>query len=165
MEPHPFRRAIEARDLDAMIDTLAPDVVFRSPLISETFEGREQVADLFKVLSEQVLFGGDVRYMEELAEGDTAILVFSMNVRGRRVEGVDVLKHNGDGKIREITVFLGPLPGATAVAQSLSPRLAAGDNQVKAGFVGLGIRPLGALSKMFDRIGSRTVRRARARSG
>jgi hypothetical protein len=162
MEPHPFRRAIEARDLDAMVETLAPDVIFRSPLISETFEGRDEVADLFRVLSEQVLFGGDVQYMEELAEGDTTVLVFSLTVRGRRVEGVDVLKHDENGKIRELTVFLRPLPGAAVVAQSLSPRLAAGDNKVKAAFVGLGIRPLGALSKLFDRIGSRTVRRTRA---
>ena len=163
MERHPFRRAVEARDLDAMVDALAPDVVFHSPLISETFKGRDQVADLFKVLSEQVLFGGDAQYMEELAEGDTTILVFSVNVRGRRVEGVDVLKHDDQGKVREMTVFLRPLPGLAAVAQSLSPRLATGDNRVKAAFVGLGIRPLAGLSKLFDRIGSRTVRSDRAR--
>jgi hypothetical protein len=165
MERHPFRKAVEARDLDAMIDTLAPDVVFRSPLISETFEGRDQVADLFKVLADRILFGGNVQYSEEVGDGDTTVLVFSMSVRGRRVEAVDVLKHDDLGKIRELTVFLRPLPGTTAVAQSLSPRLAAGDNRFKAALVGLGIRPLGALSKLFDRIGSRTVRRARARPG
>jgi hypothetical protein len=162
MEPHPFRRAIEARDLDAMIETLAPDVVFHSPLISETFEGRDQVAELFRVLSQQVLFGGDVRYTTELTDGDTTVLVFSVAVRGRRVEGVDVLKHNSEGKVRDITVFLRPLPGLADVAQSLSPRLAGGDNRVKVALAGLGIRPLGALTKLFDRIGSRTVRRARA---
>lgn len=162
MHPHPLRRAIESRDLDAMIETLAPDVVFHSPLITETFEGRDQVADLFRVLVDAVLFGGDVHYTEELADDDTAVLVFSLNVKGRRVEGVDVLKHDDRGKIKEMTVFLRPLPGATAVAQALSPRLAGGDSRVKAGFAGLGIRPLAGLSKLFDRIGSRTVRRARA---
>jgi hypothetical protein len=78
---------------------------------------------------------------------------------------VDVLKHDEQRKVREITVFLRPLPGATAVAQSLSPRLAAGDNKVKGAFVGLGIRPLAGLSRLFDRIGSRTVRSDRARQG
>jgi ketosteroid isomerase-like protein len=165
MQRHPLRAAVEARDLDAMIATLAPDVVFYSPLISETFEGRDQVADLFRHLAAAVLFDGDVRYSEELADGDTAVLVFSVNVKGRRVEGVDVLKHDDEGKIREMTVFLRPLPGATAVAQVLSPRLAGGGSRVKGAFAGLGVRPLASLSRLFDRIGSRKVRRDRARSG
>ena len=144
-----------------MIETLAPDVVFHSPLISESFEGRDQVADLFRALADAVLFDGDVRYTEELAEGDTAVLVFSVSVKGRRIEGVDVLKHDDQGRIKKMTVFLRPLPGATAVAQKLSPRLAGGESRLKAAFVGLGIRPLASLSKVFDRVGSRTVRRSR----
>jgi ketosteroid isomerase-like protein len=165
VETHPLRRAIEARDLDALLETFAPDVVFHSPLISEAFEGRDQVAELIRALSDVVLFRGDVRYTDELSDGDTAILVFSVNVKGRRVEGVDVLKHDHQGKIKEMTVFLRPLPGATSVAQVLSPRLAGGGNRVKGAFAGLGVRPLAALSKLFDRIGSRTVRSGRTDSG
>ena len=164
MQPHPLRSAVEARDVDAMIGTLAPDVVFRSPLISETFEGRDQVADLFRALADAFLFEGNTRYTDQLVDGDTAMLVFWVNVNGQPVQGVDLLKHDGEGKIKEMTVFLRPLPGATAVAQALSPRLAGRGSRTRAAFVGVGTRPLTALSKVFDAVGSRTVRRARSTS-
>src|SRR5437773_2843843 len=141
MQPNPMRIAVEARDVQGMIDTLAPDVVFRSPLISATFEGREQVADLFRALADAFLFEGSTYYTNQLTEGDTVVLVFSVNVNGQPVQGVDLLKHDDEGKIKEMTVFLRPLPGATAVAQALSPRLAGRGSRVRSAFAGLGTRP------------------------
>lgn len=36
---HPFRAAIEARDLDAVTSLLADDVVFRSPIVFRALPG------------------------------------------------------------------------------------------------------------------------------
>ena len=37
MEPHPFRTAVEARDLDSMVALLAPDVRLHSPVAFTPF--------------------------------------------------------------------------------------------------------------------------------
>jgi ketosteroid isomerase-like protein len=37
---HPFRAAIEARDLDAVTSLLADDVVFRSPIVFRPDRGQ-----------------------------------------------------------------------------------------------------------------------------
>ena len=40
---HPFRAALEARDLDAAEALLSGDVVFRSPIVFREYEGRDAV--------------------------------------------------------------------------------------------------------------------------
>ena len=40
METHPFRAAVEARDLDGMVEQLAEDVEFHSPVSFRPFVGR-----------------------------------------------------------------------------------------------------------------------------
>ena len=42
-EPHPFRRAAEAKDVELMTETLREDVVLHSPILFRGFEGREMV--------------------------------------------------------------------------------------------------------------------------
>ena len=44
---HPFRAAVEARDHEAMVATLAPDCKLYSPVAFKPFDGREAVAELF----------------------------------------------------------------------------------------------------------------------
>lgn len=161
MPSHPLRQAVEARDIDAIIDTFAADVVLHSPLISVPFEGREEVGFVFRTLADEVLFADDFRYTAELAEEDSVMLAFKGSVNGTAVEGVDLMKVDGEGKIREITVFLRPLPGTTAIAKFLAPRLAGRDNRLKGTFAGLGTRPLSGIARLFDAIGSRDVRARR----
>ena len=43
---HPFREAVEAKDVDAMLDLLAPDIRFRSPVVFKAYEGKETVSML-----------------------------------------------------------------------------------------------------------------------
>ena len=44
---HPFRAAVEARDVEAMTATLAPDCQLFSPVAFKPFDGREAVSELF----------------------------------------------------------------------------------------------------------------------
>jgi len=37
---HPFRTAVEARDLDAVLAVLADDVVFHSPIVFKPYRGK-----------------------------------------------------------------------------------------------------------------------------
>src|ERR687883_678562 len=73
MPAHAFRSAVERRDLDAAVDLLADDVVFRSPAVFKPYEGRETVETILRTV-----FGvfEDFRYTDELAGDGVHALIF-----------------------------------------------------------------------------------------
>ncbi|NIR62037.1 MAG: nuclear transport factor 2 family protein, partial [Gammaproteobacteria bacterium] len=84
-EPHPFRSAVEARDLGAMLATLSDDVVFWSPLAFEPFRGKPMVGRLLQVLLNEIF--EDFRYTDELVGDDgTHALIFRARVGDREVQ-------------------------------------------------------------------------------
>ena len=48
---HPFRTAIEARDLDAAVALFSDDVAFRSPIVFKPYRGRATVGAIFEAVS------------------------------------------------------------------------------------------------------------------
>jgi hypothetical protein len=121
--PHEsFRRAVEASDLDAMVAALAEDAVLRSPVSFKPFEGRAAIAQLFAILLDT--FEG-FRYTDELSGGPTAALIFEARVGDREVQGLDLIRFDPEGRIRELTVMVRPLSAAIALAEAVGPRLEA----------------------------------------
>lgn len=117
---HPFRAAVEARDLAGMKAALADDVVFHSPVTFKPFTGKEAVGALLGVVFE--LFE-DFRYTDELGAGATQALVFRARVDDRQVEGVDLLRCNDSGEIADLTVMVRPLSAAIALSEGVGRRL------------------------------------------
>ena len=117
-----FRAAIERRDRDGMIATLADDVVLHSPVSFKPFEGKEAVAGLFEILLRTF---EDFRYTDELAAAGAHALVFRASVGEREIEGIDLLRFDGEGLIAEFTVLLRPLSGLVPFAQAMAERVAA----------------------------------------
>jgi hypothetical protein len=120
MSKEAFRAAIEARDHARMVEALAPDVVFHSPITFRPFEGRELVATLFGVLLETF---EDFRYTDELDGDGVKMLIFKARVGDRELEGLDVLRFDAEGKIAEFTVMVRPLSGAMALADAVGKGL------------------------------------------
>jgi hypothetical protein len=122
---HPFRAAIEARDLDAAVALVREDVVFRSPVVFTPYEGREA---LRQILAAVIDVFEDFRYIREIgAEGaaDHA-LVFEARVADKQVQGCDFIHVDADGVIDEFTVMVRPLQAMLALAEAMKARLAAG---------------------------------------
>jgi hypothetical protein len=118
--PHPFRLAVEGKDLDAAITALREDVVLHSPILFRGFEGREVVA---QVLAHVAATLEDFRYTDELAEGDTVVLRFKARVGDRELEGIDFLELDEGGLVRELTVFMRPMSALTAFNEQMAARL------------------------------------------
>ena len=118
---HPFRAAVESRDIQAMSALLSPDVVFLSPVAFKPFTGR---ADVTEVLGHVMEVFDDFVYLDELAGAGTHALVFSATVGGKAVQGLDHLRFDEDGLIREFTVMVRPLSGVIALAEAMGPRVA-----------------------------------------
>jgi hypothetical protein len=120
---HPFGAAVEARDIEAALATLADDVVFHSPAVFHPYEGAETVGALLRLVFETF---EDFRYTDEVANPDgTHGLVFRARVGERELEGIDLLRDGADGRVADFTVMIRPLSGLVALAQALGPKVEA----------------------------------------
>ena len=118
--PTPFRAAFEARDHEAIVEALAADVVLQSPIFEVPFTGIEEASDLFAVLLD-VLW--PITYLEEIP-GDPHVLHFTSEIKGKNLEGIDLLRFDDEGKVKEITVFFRPFPAVAAFLSESGPKLA-----------------------------------------
>jgi hypothetical protein len=121
-EPHPFRVAAEAKDVELMTETLREDVVLHSPILFRGFEGRDVVG---QVLTHVAATLEDLTYVDELAAEKTVCLRFKAKVGDRELEGIDFLELDEDGRVAELTVFMRPLSAITAFNERMKVRLEA----------------------------------------
>jgi hypothetical protein len=113
-----LRTALETRDLDAAVALMAPDVVFRSPIVHKPYQGPQAV----RVLIEGVMaIFEDFRYERVIGAPDAAdhALVFATRIGDREIEGCDFLHENAAGLIDEFVVMVRPLSGALALAEAM----------------------------------------------
>lgn len=120
MRSDAFRAAAEAKDFSAVDDLFTEDVVFRSPVVYKPYEGREALRML---LSAVVQIFENFRYIDQIEDGDTAVLLFKAEAGGREVDGVDVLRFADDGRARELMVMVRPMSGMHALAEEMRQRL------------------------------------------
>lgn len=116
-----FREAVESGDADALVASLAEDVVFKSPIVFKPYRGREAVGRLLRAVA--TVFR-DFRYLDELRSEQRSALVFAARVGERDVEGIDLLEVNADGRVQHLTVFVRPLSAAHALAAAVEAALA-----------------------------------------
>src|SRR5919106_7095228 len=120
---HPFPAAIQARDHQALVGTLAPDVVLHAAVTRTTFNGRETVAELYASVIDSF---EEVEVVDEFSDGDTHAFFWRGRIEGRFVEGADRLRLDGAGKVREITVVGRPLSGLATFLTGIGARFARG---------------------------------------
>ncbi len=119
-EPHPFRRAAEAKDLDLLGGTLREDVELHSPILFRGFEGREIVT---QVLTHVAATLENLTYVDELHEGSSVALRFKARVGDRELEGIDFLELDDEGRVAVLTVFMRPMSALTAFNEQMKQRL------------------------------------------
>jgi SnoaL-like protein len=119
-----FRRAIEAKDLPALMETFAEDAVLHSPITFQPFEGKAAIRRLLSIIFEVF---EDFRYTDELdaADGMTKVLVFRTRVKDRDVEGIDMVRFDDAGMIRDLTVMVRPRSSMERLLAEVQPRLVA----------------------------------------
>jgi hypothetical protein len=146
---HPFRTAVEERSVDGMLAACAPDAVLHSPVsLGATFRG-----DLLRaVLDAVVAEFHDVSITEEIRAGDLLVLVQRSTVRGQRTEEVLWLRLDGADRVREMTLYVRPLPGLAAVAAALGPRLGRRRHRALGVLAAAGLRPVAAVTRLNDRL-------------
>lgn len=119
-EPHPFRRAAEAKDLDLAVEALREDVVLHSPILFRGFEGREIVT---QVLTHVAATLEDLVYVDELHGDRSVALRFKAKVDDLELEGIDFLELDDEGRVAELTVFMRPMSALTRFNEKMRERL------------------------------------------
>jgi hypothetical protein len=114
-----YRAAVERKDLEAVGELLAEQIVFHSPVTFHPFLGRETVTGL---LGEVVQVFEDFRFTDELEMDGAHALIFRASVAGKEIEGIDLLRFDADGLIADFTVMLRPLSALVPFAQQMGER-------------------------------------------
>lgn len=115
---HPFRKAVETRDADAIESLLAENVVFTSPVAFRPYPGKAITAAILRGVMRVF---EDFAYVREIADPDgrNHALVFTATVNGRQIQGCDFLHFDEEGKIDDFTVMVRPLSAAQALSEAM----------------------------------------------
>lgn len=116
---HNIVRTRDASGLDAL---LAEDVVFYSPVVHTPQVGKSIT---IKYLSAAVhVFGNEsFRYVREIVGESDAVLEFETEIDGVMVNGVDMIKWNGQEKIVEFKVMVRPLKAINLIGEKMAAML------------------------------------------
>jgi ketosteroid isomerase-like protein len=115
---HPFRKAVESGDMDAVAALLADDVVFTSPVAFKPYPGKAITAAILRGVSRVF---EDFTYIREIEnpDGRDHAFVFTATVAGKKLQGCDFLHFDEDGKIDDFTVMVRPLSAAQALSEAM----------------------------------------------
>jgi hypothetical protein len=111
----------ESGDLALLDDLLADDVVFRSPAVFAPQPGKALTARYLS--SAIVVLGPTLRYVSEWHDEASAVLEFEAELDGSYVQGVDMLRWNGEDKLVSFTVMVRPIRGLQKLIELMAREL------------------------------------------
>lgn len=116
---HDYMQTDDPALLDAL---LADDVVFESPVV-HTPQGGKAITTLY-LRSAAVVLGNDTFTYDHVWWADrSAVLEFSCEIDGLKVNGVDMVFWNDKGQIDHFKVMVRPLKAVNAVHAAMGARL------------------------------------------
>jgi len=113
---------MKSHDGAALRDLLHPDAVFESPVVHTPQRGRDIT---FKYLSiaAKVLGGPGFAYVGEWRSDHGAVLEFEREIDGIRINGVDIITFDADGRITHFKVMVRPLKAINLLHRLMGEQL------------------------------------------
>ncbi|WP_308724646.1 nuclear transport factor 2 family protein [Metapseudomonas otitidis] len=118
-----WHQFIASQDLSRLPELLHPEAVFRSPMAHTPYPGAQAVN---LILNTVLQVFQDFAYHRELASDDglNVVLEFSARVGERDLKGIDMIRFDEQGLIREFEVMVRPMSGLAALGEEMGRRLA-----------------------------------------
>ncbi len=107
---------------DALAEILHEDAVFHSPVVHTPQEGRAIVTAYLSAAG-MTLGNDSFEYLREVVDGNTAVLEFQTEMEGIKVNGVDIITFDDDGKIIDFKVMVRPLKAINKVWEMMGRQL------------------------------------------
>lgn len=115
---------VRTKDSSAFSEILADDVSFHSPVVHTPQQGKA-ITLMYLEAAHDVLSAGGFSYARELIAERDAILEFNTEINGVKVNGVDMISWDDEGRITEFKVMIRPLKAVNAIHQEMAARLQA----------------------------------------
>lgn len=119
-----WHQLVKERNVRGLDMLLAEEAVFHSPVVHTPQVGKA-ITKTYLAAAFQVFFNPTFRYVRELTSDRDAVLEFELELDGIRVNGVDMIKWNEEGKITEFKVMLRPLKAVNLIHQKMAAMLQA----------------------------------------
>jgi len=113
---------IETEDAAVLADLLADDAVFHSPVVHTPQEGKA-IVQKYLLSAMQVLNGDGFGYVRELVDGENVMLEFVSEVDGIKINGIDLIRFNAEGKIVDFKVMVRPLKAINKLWELMAAQL------------------------------------------
>jgi hypothetical protein len=117
-----WHRLVSERNVAALDDILADDVVFHSPVVHTPQKGKP-LTKLYLSAAIMVLGNSEFTYVREVVGLSDAVLEFTAEVDGIVVNGVDMMHWNAEGKIDDFKVMVRPLKAVNLLHQLMRQML------------------------------------------
>ncbi|BEI84431.1 hypothetical protein CcaverHIS002_0410350 [Cutaneotrichosporon cavernicola] len=117
-----WHRMIATDDMSDLESIVHPDAVFRSPMAFTPYESRAAVTMFLRTV---LTVFKDFKYHRTLASADglSVVLEFSASVNGKKLKGIDLVKFDEDGLIREFEVMVRPFSGLQELGSEMGKRV------------------------------------------
>lgn len=113
---------VEAGDFTKLPSIVHPEAIFRSPVANSPYASAAALVLAIKAVA--TVFT-EFKYHREFAtdQGLDVTLEFSAHVGGKDLKGVDVIRFDEQGQIREFEVIVRPMSGLQALATEMAKRV------------------------------------------
>jgi predicted SnoaL-like aldol condensation-catalyzing enzyme len=111
-----------SHDLAVLEDMLADDAVFHSPVVHTPQAGKAKVMAYLGAAG-GVFSSGSFRYVREIVDGDNVMLEFESELDGITINGIDLIRFDSSGKIKDFKVMVRPLKAINKVWELMAAQL------------------------------------------
>jgi hypothetical protein len=125
VEPEAFldrwHRIVRERDMPALASVLAPEIELGAPPYWEPFRGAPLCHHLLGLILETI---EDFRYHREWTDGRELALEFTGQVGELKLQGIDLITLDREGRILRLDVLMRPVNSVHALIAAIGPQMA-----------------------------------------
>jgi ketosteroid isomerase-like protein len=118
-----WHESINNRDITKLSTLLSDDVVLHSPVIHTPIQGKRMVS-MYLQAAFHTFLTDDFHYVQELVNGQTAVLEFQLTLNDIKINGIDMITWNDEQKITEFKVMIRPLKALNIINDQMTALLA-----------------------------------------
>ena len=109
-------------DADLLSAQLADDAVFHSPVVHSPQEGKAKVM-MYLLSAAKVLGNDSFTYVREIIDGIDALLEFTSEIDGIKINGIDLIRFDDAGKIIDFKVMVRPVKAVNKLWEMMAAQL------------------------------------------
>ena len=119
-----WHELVKSRNASGLNSLLADNIVFHSP-VDHTPQVGKAITIQYLSAAFHVFVNESFKYVREVIGPSDAVLEFQVDIDGISVNGVDMLKWDGEGRIVEFKVLIRPLKAINLIHQKMAAMLQA----------------------------------------